>query len=319
MDRLTGETTGVVAPSFPRRLGRRLLDPTALSVPIVVVVFSLFRSRHLIADLPIWVIAVLVGGCYLLTVFEASLRPQAVITGWRLQFRVGTVLAAITIVIYSVGWGPTLALGLLFGVADCMRNLGTRVARPAMVFSVLFIGLGQLAIATGIAPTLVPQPFVHGLAALAALGIVFTIKLLEWVFASRERTERRFKALVQYAADMIVVADSRGRLTYVSPSFEEHLGHVPSQALSVLGGDLVHPDDLIRVRDASLSPSNSASSPPTGRGAGSMPPSPTCSAILTSTASWPTSTTSPTARPPSRPCARPRRGSAPPSTKPPSA
>ena len=241
----------MVAPSFPRRLGRRLLDPTALSVPIVVVVFSLFRSRHLIADLPIWVIAVLVGGCYLLTVFEASLRPQAVITRWRLQFRVGTVLAAITIVIYSVGWGPTLALGLLFGVADCMRNLGTRVARPAMVFSVLFIGLGQLAIATGIAPTLVPQPFVHGLAALAALGIVFTIKLLEWVFASRERTERRFKALVQYAADMIVVADSRGRLTYVSPSFEEHLGHVPSQALSVLGGDLVHPDDLIRVRDAS--------------------------------------------------------------------
>ncbi|HXQ62396.1 MAG TPA: EAL domain-containing protein [Acidimicrobiales bacterium] len=250
MDRLAEETSGVVAPTFLARLGRRLLDPTILSVPIVVLVFSLFRSKHLIADLPVWVIALLVGGCYLLTVLEASLRPQSVITGWRLKFRVGTVLGAITIVIYAVGWGPTLALGLLFGAADCMRNLGTRVTRPAMVFSVLFIGLGQLAIATGIAPSLVSQPFVHGLAALAALGIVFTIKLLEWVFASRERTERRFMALVQYAADMIVVADARGRLTYVSPSFEEQLGHVPSQAISVMGGDLIHPDDLDRVVDA---------------------------------------------------------------------
>ena len=161
----------------------------------------------------------------------------------------GTVLAAITIVIYSVGWGPTLALGLLFGVADCMRNLGSRVARPAMVFSVLFIGIGQVAIATGIAPTLVAQPFVHGLAVLAALGIVFTIKLLEWVFAARERTERRFKALVQHAADMIVVTDGEGRVTFLSPSFKDQLGYDPSEAFSLTGGDLVHPDDMKRVGD----------------------------------------------------------------------
>jgi diguanylate cyclase (GGDEF)-like protein/PAS domain S-box-containing protein len=247
MDGLTQQPDGGPAPGFLRRLGRRLLDPTVVAVPIVVVVFFLFRSWRLIADLPLWSIALLVGGCYFLTVLEAVLWPQAVITGWRLQFRVGTVLAAITIVIYSVGWGPTLALGLLFGVADCMRNLGSRAARPAMIFSVIFIGLGQLAIATRLVPTLVAEPFVHGLAVLAALGVVFTIKLLGWVFATRERTERRFKALVQHAADMIVVADADGRLTYVSPSFEEELGYHPSQATSVLGGELLHPDDLTRV------------------------------------------------------------------------
>jgi diguanylate cyclase (GGDEF)-like protein/PAS domain S-box-containing protein len=119
-----------------------------------------------------------------------------------------------------------------------------------MVFSVVFIGLGQLAIALGIVPSLVAQPFVHGLAALAALGIVFTIKLLEWVFVARERTERRFIALVQHAADMIVVADAEGRLTYVSPSFEEQLGYVPSEAIAVLGGDLVHPDDIRPMAEA---------------------------------------------------------------------
>jgi PAS domain-containing protein len=214
-------------------------------VPIVVVVFSLFRSKHLIADLPLWAIAVLVGGSYVLTVLESTVwPPQDVISGWRLHFRVASQLATITIVIYSVGWGPTLALGLIFGVADSMRTLGSRAARPAMYYCVVCIGLGQLAIATGVVPTLVAQPFVHGLAALAALGVIFTIDLLERVFVARERAERRFKALVQHAADMIVVADDQGRLTYVSPSFEESLGYAPSEALAVLGGELIHPDVL---------------------------------------------------------------------------
>lgn len=244
MKRREVDTAGRVTPGFLVRLGHRFLDPTILAVPIVVVVFSVFRSKHLIADVPIWAITVMLVGCYLLVQLESALWTGDGITGWRLQFRVGTVLAAITVVIYSVGWGPTLALGLLFGVADCMRTLGARVARPAMVFSVVFIGIGQIGIASGLVPSLVAQPFVHALAALAALGIVFTIKLLEWVFTERERTERRFKALVQHAADLIVVTDRDGRLTYVSPSFEEQLGYAPSFATSLLGDDLAHPDDL---------------------------------------------------------------------------
>ena len=244
MRRRDRDTAGELDPGFRRRLVVRFLDPTVFAVPLVIAVFVVFRSKHLIANLPIWAIALMLAGCYVLTVLEAALWPGDVITGWRLQFRVGAELAAITVVIYSVGWGPTLALGLLFGVADCMRTLGARAARPAMVFSVVLIGLGQIAIALGIVPTLVAQPFVHALAALAALGILFTIKLLEWVFAERERSERRFKALVQHAADMIVVTDASGRLTYVSPSFEEQLGYGPSQATSLIGGDLAHPDDL---------------------------------------------------------------------------
>jgi len=244
-----GDIAGPVAPDFVGRLVRRFLDPTILAVPIVIVVFAFFRSKHLIADLPIWAIAVLLVGCYALSVLEAALWPVEAITGWRLQFRVGGELAAITIVIYSVGWGPTLALGLLFGVADCMRMLGARAARPAMVFSVVLIGIGQIGIALGFVPTLVAQPFVHALAVLATLGILFTIKLLEWVFTERERTERRFKALVQHAADLIVVTDRDGRLTYVSPSFEEQLGYDPSYATSLLGDDLGHPDDMKDLAD----------------------------------------------------------------------
>ena len=157
----------------------------------------------------------------------------------------GRRLAAITIVIYSVGWGPTLALGLLFGVADCMRTLGLP-GRPSghdlqRRSSSAWASWPSPPVSS---PPSSPNPSSTDWPLLAALGIVFTIKLLEWVFAARERTERRFKALVQHAADMIVVADGQGRLTYVSPSFEEQLGYARPRRSAVLGGDLVHPDDL---------------------------------------------------------------------------
>jgi diguanylate cyclase (GGDEF)-like protein/PAS domain S-box-containing protein len=257
----TGETPGEVAPGFLTRAVRGCLDPTALAVPIVVVVFSFLRSKQLIANLPIWTIALMLGGVYLLSVLESALWSADQVTGWRLQFRVGAELTGITVVIYSVGWGPTLALGLLYGVANSMRTLGARVARPAMVFSVVLIGLGQVAIAVRIVPTMVAQPFVHALAALATLGILFTITVLERVVSERERTERRFKALVQHAADMIVVTDRSGRLTYVSPSFEDQLGYLPAQATSLLGGDLAHPEDLQQVTDTFLHASLDAGAP----------------------------------------------------------
>jgi diguanylate cyclase (GGDEF)-like protein/PAS domain S-box-containing protein len=247
MDRLTGTAALQVTPGFRSRLVERIFDPVTLSVPIVIGVFYLFRTIHLISDDPVWVIALVVCGSQLFGLALGALWPDEFVTGWRLHVRVGLNLADITVVIYAVGWGPTLALGLLFGVADCMRTIGSRTARPAMVYSVVCIGLGQVFIATGLAPSLVPSPFVHGLAALAALGVVFTIKLLEWVFAARERTERRFMALVQHAADMIVVADGEGRLTYVSPSFTEQLGYEPSEAKSLFGGELIHPDDYARL------------------------------------------------------------------------
>jgi diguanylate cyclase (GGDEF)-like protein/PAS domain S-box-containing protein len=247
MDRLTGTAALQVTPGFRSRLVERIFDPVTLSVPIVVGIFYLLRSIHLIADDPVWAIALVVCGSQLFGLTLGALWPDELVSGWRLHARIGLNLADITVVIYAVGWGPTLALGLLFGVADCMRTIGSRTARPAMVYSVICIGLGQVFIATGLAPSLVPSPFVHGLAVLAALGVVFTIKLLEWVFAARERTERRFIALVQHAADMIVVADGEGRLTYVSPSFTEQLGYEPSEAKSLVGGELIHPDDYERL------------------------------------------------------------------------
>ena len=109
--------------------------------------------------------------------------------GWRLWARVAVQTFGITAVMYAIGWGPMLAIGLIFGAVESIRLSGSRAVVPAMVMSVAALSLGELAIAVGIAPTLVEQPLVHGLAVLAALGVTFTIKQFERATV-RDRTGR---------------------------------------------------------------------------------------------------------------------------------
>ena len=90
---------------------------------------------------------------------------------------------------YAIGWGPMLAIGLVFGAVESIRLSGSRAAVPSMVMSVVALSIGELAIALGIAPTLVDQPLVHGLAVLAALGVTFTIKQFERATIETERVE----------------------------------------------------------------------------------------------------------------------------------
>ncbi len=113
---------------------------------------------------------------------------------------------------------------------------GSAAARPSIIWTLICIGLGQAAIATGLAPTLIHQPLVHALAALDALGAVFTIKVLEWFAIARESSEGRFEALVQEASDIIIVADISGRLSYVSPAFDRILGY-SADAIRTATGD----------------------------------------------------------------------------------
>ena len=62
------------------------------------------------------------------------------------------------------------------------------------------------------------------------------------------RQERRFRSLVQHSADVIMVTDADGAVTYVSPAIAQVLGHPPEGWLGRRPGDLVHPDDQAEVR-----------------------------------------------------------------------
>ena len=124
-------------------------------------------------------------------------------SGWRLYMRVGIELTGIAVAHQpSVGSGPTLVVGLVFGVADGMRLAGAETTKPAIIISMGLITLGQLGIGIGAIPSLVPQPFVQALAVLATAGLVFTIQLIGWVFGAKEVSE---SALIEAEARFLVV------------------------------------------------------------------------------------------------------------------
>ncbi len=287
---------------FPGRLRARLLDPINAVIPPLIAVFCLARPSGLIAAIPYWEIVALVLTTFLVNSVGGAMWADAT-TGRRLVARVGVEMGTIALVIYGIGWGPILVVGFVYGAADAMRTAGSAAARPAMVWTVVFVALGQLAIVTGLAPTLVHQPQVHGLGALAALGAVLTIKLLEWFAVGRESSEGRFRALVQHASDIIVVTDADGRLSYVSPAFARILRHLV-RSIRESSGERTAPsrrpgqdEGHGRRSERWLAHGDAVAATPTANGTGSRPPSPTISTTPRFAASWPTSTTSPSARP----------------------
>jgi len=62
------------------------------------------------------------------------------------------------------------------------------------------------------------------------------------------RSEARFRALVHSASDLIVVMNAAGIISYVSPSIETMLGYNDAAMRGANWLDLIHPDDVGRVR-----------------------------------------------------------------------
>jgi diguanylate cyclase (GGDEF)-like protein/PAS domain S-box-containing protein len=230
-------------------------DHTLLANPPVAALFCLLRWLHLIAPEPYWLyVALVVGGgaaSVLSTVLWADGRRRG-----RLSAHVAANMAVIAVVAYSTGWGPILAVGFLFATAAAIGHFGSRATWPCLVWTTVAVGLGQAAIALHLAPTLIQQPLVHGVATLGLVGVLLVIELLGRATAAREEverelrhSERRFKALVSNASDIIIVTDRSGALQYVSPAFERLLGlsAEPYQDQSL--GRLLHPDDLQRIVD----------------------------------------------------------------------
>lgn len=204
--------------------------------------FGFLRPVGLIAKIPYWVVVTLLLSADLVNTFVVALLPDAA-NGWRRATRIGVEMAVIAAVVYGIGWGPLLAVGFVFGAADAMRASNAEAARPAITFTVLCMGLGQLAIFLRLTPTLVRQPLVHGLGVLGALGAVFTIKVIQWFAASRESSEARFRALVQNASDIVAVVNEARTFSWVSPSFTRTLGWSVADFEARPAADLLHPED----------------------------------------------------------------------------
>lgn len=61
--------------------------------------------------------------------------------------------------------------------------------------------------------------------------------------------ERRFRSLVQETSDVIAVLDDQGTIDYITPSVEKVLGYRPEDQVGTSGLTLVHPKDLLNIRE----------------------------------------------------------------------
>ena len=62
--------------------------------------------------------------------------------------------AGVTAIIYAIGWGPTLAIGYAFVIAGDLEEIGSRVWKPALGWTIVGIACGQAVVALGWVSTL---------------------------------------------------------------------------------------------------------------------------------------------------------------------
>ncbi len=241
-----------------------MTDPVVFIALPVAAVLCVFRSVGLTAPVPYWVIVLLVVIAQIMSLLATAAWADRA-EGWRLPAFVGVLMVGIGSVAYSTGWGPILSLGFIFGAASAIETMGSRATRSALLWVFVCMTIGQLAIAVHVAPSLIKEPRVNGLAALCLLGVSLTVALLGRSASARERVESdlrgnaaRFEALVQHASDVIIVVGESGQLQYVSPAFERALGKSRAEFGSRQAVQLLHPDDLAKMRAAQSDDDNPA-------------------------------------------------------------
>jgi diguanylate cyclase (GGDEF)-like protein/PAS domain S-box-containing protein len=84
---------------------------------------------------------------------------------------------------------------------------------------------------------------------LTLVGGALLAALMLWSFFAKrariqlERSERRFRSLVEHSTELVAVVDDKKRIRFVTPTFHRRLGYDPDHLLGTPLLDLVHPED----------------------------------------------------------------------------
>ena len=253
----TAESDPVAPERFRSRLWANIIDPNLLALPPVAALFCLLRWLGIIAPEPYWLyITVLMGSGLVPVIYSAVWTGHR----WYQNVYIAIYMAVVAVVVYTTGWGPILSIGFLFGAATAFQRFGSKAIVPCLISTTVAVFCGQLAIALHLAPTIIHEPVVQGVAGLGLLGALLVIVLLgraarasESLEADLRRSERRFSALVNSSSDIVIIVGADGVLQYASPAFESVLGYPSAEVVNLLGEELVHPEDragLLTALDA---------------------------------------------------------------------
>jgi PAS domain S-box-containing protein len=153
----------------------------------------------------------------------------------------------------------TAALWLSFNLASMRARLASALVMAAAVCGMHYTGMAAASYictaqvpgaGSGMATALLAVAI--SVAAFAILCLALLLAIVDQRFEARaneeaerlRRNEERFRSLIQNAADVIVVADADGVLTYVSASVERTLGYTTEFPISRHPRDFVHPGEL---------------------------------------------------------------------------
>ncbi len=141
-----------------------------------------------------------------------------------------------------------------------LHNIATNADgfRYGLFYMVTFVWLG-LGHRRGMSLRFLPLLTVAYVAPLVVLGdptrvalasVAFAVpscglvgETVAWVSERLYRSEKRFRSLVQHAADVITVVGVDGSIAYDSPAIEPILGYAPGERRGVPARDFVHEDD----------------------------------------------------------------------------
>jgi diguanylate cyclase (GGDEF)-like protein/PAS domain S-box-containing protein len=172
----------------------------------------------------------------------------------RLHIRIAVQAAAVTVVIYLSGWGPVLWGAYAFLALENVSRSGSRVWRITALWSLVGIGLGQVAVWRQVFPSFLSLSRANALALMGAFILIFVIRMAGATMEQKERAEAstrlsedRFRSLIQHSSDATMVIGEDGLCTYVSPAITTLLGLLPDEVVGTKPTDLVHPEDEERV------------------------------------------------------------------------
>ncbi|MCU1429586.1 MAG: putative diguanylate cyclase/phosphodiesterase with sensor [Actinomycetia bacterium] len=208
--------------------------------------FWLMDRAHLLGSTPYWVILTLLVGTAIVNAgayFVAQrLKPGAV----RRNLRLAIAAATTTVIIYATGWGPVIAIGYVLGLSDVLRTDGSKAWSRGVIWSIGGIALGQLAIATHIAPTVLSPHVSLAVAAANATCLTIVMYSVGSTAAVAERAtldvgleREHFRSLVAHATDVIAVIGSDLSIEYASPAIESLLGLTPEECIGMTIGDVL--------------------------------------------------------------------------------
>ncbi len=219
--------------------------------PLAIAPVLWLRSEGLLAPTPVWLLAAIIlstGALNLAASIWLAAKPESML---RIHTRVAMSVLCTGTVVYSAGWGPVMVIAYSLGSAEMMRTVGPRTTVPNMLWNGIAIVLGELAVAAGIAPSVIDPTLGHAIAVVGGACLMVVTDVLGRAGRAAEEAEEalrqrglHFESLIERATDVIGVISTTGTVYSVSPASLPMLGYAPEEVKGRPISMFLHPDQI---------------------------------------------------------------------------